>query len=350
MFVERVEPADLLRASLFKLDPERAHSLTLRLLELAGALPPLRSGLRRIFSFPDPSLAVEAFGLSFKNPVGLAAGYDKSGTAMHGLACLGFGHLELGTVTLDAQSGNPRPRVFRLVEDEALINRMGFPNGGVKQLLTRLKNRPSDVVVGVNIGRSAETPTEQATRDYVRLMEMVYLQADYLAVNISSPNTVGLRRLQGRRLLEGLLRTLANTRSELAAENHRWVPILVKLAPDLGAPELKEAIEVILESRMDGVIATNTTTARAGLNSERRSESGGLSGRPLRELSTDMIRVVHAASNGKLPVIGVGGIFGPRDAGEKLDAGASLVQVYTGLVYKGPGLVRTILSAMAEVN
>lgn len=348
MLAERVEPGHLLRLSLSKLDPERAHGLTLRLLELAGALPPLRSGLRRIFSFPHPSLAVEAFGLSFKNPVGLAAGYDKNGSAMHGLACLGFGHLELGTVTLDAQDGNPKPRIFRLAEDEALINRMGFPNEGAMRLVARLKSRPNDVVIGVNIAKSVGTPIEEATRDYVRLMEMIYARTDYLVVNISSPNTVGLRRLQGRRLLEELLRALADARARLVTEHARRVPILVKLAPDLEASELADAIEVILESGMEGVIATNTTTARAGLDSERRDESGGLSGRPLQEPSTEMIRAVQSISHGELPVIGVGGVLGPQDARVKLDAGAALVQIYTGLVYRGPGLVREILTALAE--
>ena len=337
---------DPFRWLLFRLEPETAHRLTLQMLAYAGAIPALRSGLRRIFSFEDPGLEVQAFGLEFPNPVGLAAGYDKDGQAMLGLACLGFGHLELGTVTLEPQRGNPRPRVFRLVEDQALINRMGFPNQGVDRLLKRLQSRPSDIILGVNIGKSAETPIEEASRDYTQLMELVYGNADYLAVNVSSPNTIGLRELQGRRFLEGLLSDLADTRSQLTAESGKRRPVLVKLAPDLTDSELEEAIEIIYDARMDGVIVANTTIGRAGLRARSQDQSGGLSGLPLFRRSTDMIRLVQAKTGGKLPIIGVGGIFGPVEANKKLSAGASLVQVYSGLVYRGPGLVRQMLEGI----
>ena len=329
------------------MEPERAHRLTLQLLALAGVIPAMRSGLRRIFSIDDPALRVQAFGLDFANPVGLAAGYDKSGLAMQGLACLGFGHLELGTVTLERQSGNSRPRLFRLVEDQALINRLGFPNQGVTRLLDRLKSRPADIVLGINIGKSIETPNEEASQDYTRLMELVYESADYLAVNVSSPNTIGLRELQRRRYLEGLLGDLANTRARLINEAGARRPILVKLAPDLDESELDEAIDLIQETGMDGVIVANTTTSRDGLRSASKGETGGLSGAPLLRRSTNMIRIIKSKTEGRLPIIGVGGVFGPVEAKEKLDAGAAMIQVYTGLVYRGPGLVRDILAALS---
>lgn len=338
---------DPFRWLLFRLEPERAHRLTLQLLAYAGAIPALRSGLRRIFSFENPGLKVQAFGLEFANPVGLAAGYDKDGRAIYGLACLGFGHLELGTVTLEPQQGNPRPRVFRLAEDQALINRMGFPNQGVAQLLKRLQSRPRDIALGINIGKSTGTPIQEASREYIRLMELVYESADYLAINVSSPNTIGLRELQGRRYLEGLLRDLSNTRERLVAESGENRPVLVKLAPDLDNSELEQALEVIQATGMDGVIVSNTTTARDGLSSASKDETGGMSGLPLSRRSTEMIRQVRSITEGGLAIIGVGGVFGPKEANEKLNAGASLVQVYTGLVYRGPGLVRQILAALS---
>jgi dihydroorotate dehydrogenase len=334
------------RPQLFKLDPERAHRLTLGLLKLAGAMPPIRSGLRRIFSIPDPKLGVEAFGLRFANPIGLAAGYDKNGLAMHGLASLGFGHLEIGTVTLRAQGGNPRPRMFRLEEDQALINRLGFPNEGVRRLQSRLRHRPRDVVIGINIGKGTDTPLERAEHDYCFLIEQLHDQADYFAVNVSSPNTLGLRQLQGRRYLERLLASIGTIRAELEGAHDKRIPILVKLAPDLSHPELADAVAVISEAEMDGIIATNTTIRRAGLSSSYAEEDGGLSGRPLRDRATQVIREIDEICSGRLPIIGVGGIMGSEDARQKLEAGAALVQVYTGLVYRGPGLVREILQSL----
>lgn len=262
---------------------------------------------------------------------------------MHGLACLGFGHLELGTVTPKPQIGNPRPRIFRLVEDQALINRMGFPNSGVDRLLERLRRRPKDVVIGVNIGKGAETRLEAAAEDYLLLLRALRPHVDYLAVNVSSPNTIGLRQLQARQNLLTLLRAIAEARAELGS---RQMPILVKLAPDLNDAELEDAVQVIAETGMDGVIACNTTTQRPGLRSPLQEEQGGLSGGPLRARSLQVIRKVHDLSGGKLPVIGVGGILGPREARETLQAGAALIQIYTGLVYRGPVLVREILEGL----
>jgi dihydroorotate dehydrogenase len=337
----------LFRPLLFRLDPEHAHALTLRLLAAAGSLPLVRALLRRKFRLEDPQLAVEAFGLKFPNPLGLAAGYDKDGAALPGLACLGFGHIELGTVTPRPQAGNPRPRIFRLPQDEALINRMGFPNAGAEALLRRLRRRrPDDVRVGVNIGKGADTLLERAADDYLALLRLFHGACDYLAINVSSPNTLGLRRLQARGHLETLLQALADERLELAASSGKRVPMLVKLAPDLSDAELADAIEAILRTGMDGVIATNTTVERGGLVSPRRDETGGLSGRPLRARSTDVVRRIVGLSQGRLTVVGVGGVFELRDVQEKLDAGAVLVQVYTGLVYRGPGLARAVLSGV----
>jgi len=336
-----------LRSLLFRLDSERAHNLTLRLLALAGALPPIRAWLRRIFTPQTPGLGVRAFGLDFRNPVGMAAGFDKDGRAIYGLACLGFGHLELGTITPHPQAGNPRPRVFRLPEDQAVINRMGFPNAGAETLLQGLQRwRPPGVVLGVNIGKGVDTPLEDAVEDYLILLKIFYSYADYLAINISSPNTIGLRRLQAREHLEVLLQAISVERSSLQITSGCRVPILVKLAPDLTEGELEDAVGAIVSSGMDGVIATNTTVERVGLRSQRREEIGGLSGAPLKDRSTEVVRRIQQITNGRLPIVGVGGIFGPEDAREKLDAGASLVQVYTGLIYRGPGLVSEILEGL----
>jgi len=336
-----------LRPLLFRLDAERAHAWTLRLLALAGSLRPARWALRRLYAFQNPAPPVEAFGVRFANPLGLAAGCDKNGVALPGLACLGFGHLELGTVTPAAQPGNPRPRLFRLPEDQALINRLGFPNAGAAALQARLRRgRPPGVVLGINIGKGADTPLERAAEDYAALLETFYDLTDYLAVNVSSPNTAGLRRLQARQHLEGLLAALREARASRVQRSGRRLPILVKLAPDLTEAELEEAVGAILEAEMDGIIATNTTLDRDSLRSSNRSETGGLSGRPLRERSTQAIRRIHALTRGKLPIVGVGGVFEARDVREKLEAGATLVQLYTGLVYRGPGIVREILRGL----
>ena len=338
---------DLLRPILFKLDAERTHAWTLRLLALAGSFRPVRRALRRRYALQPHAPAVEAFGLRFVNPLGLAAGYDKNGVALHGLACLGFGHLELGTVTPAAQPGNPRPRLFRLPEDQGLINRLGFPNAGAAALQARLRRgRPPGIILGVNIGKGADTPLERAGEDYVRLLEMFFDLADYLAVNVSSPNTAGLRRLQARQHLEALLAALGEALAAHAQQSGRRLPILVKLAPDLTEAELEEAVGAVVDGEMDGIIATNTTLERYSLRTSNSSETGGLSGRPLRERSTQVIRRIHALTGGNLPIVGVGGIFEARDAAEKLQAGATLVQLYTGLIYKGPGIVREILEGL----
>ena len=330
------------RPLLFKLDPETAHHLTLQAIRLAGIFPPVRQVLQ--VGFASPEHPVDAFGLHFSNPIGLAAGYDKDGIAIHGLSTLGFGHLEIGTVTLQPQPGNPKPRLFRLVEDQALINRMGFPGQGAEKMEQQLKKkRPKNLIVGVNLGKNKDTPLEEATRDYVGLLHQFMPLADYLAINVSSPNTAGLRRLQGREMLEGLLMAISRERENLVAQGSRKTPLLVKLAPDLSEAELEDALEAILRSGMDGVIATNTTLARDGLHSKLREETGGLSGAPLCNRSKDVLNLVLKKLNGRLPVVSVGGIMNPVDARARLEAGATLVQVYTGLVFAGPGLVRQII-------
>lgn len=328
------------RSLLFRLDPEAAHALTLNLIRLAGWIPPIRWLLRRAFT--GPGCSVETFGLSFPNQVGLAAGYDKDGLAWRGLACLGFGHIEIGTVTPLPQPGNVRPRLFRLPEDRALINRMGFPGRGAEFVAQQLRRRrPPGVIIGVNLGKNKDTPLGEAYRDYLNLYKTFAPLADYLAINISSPNTIGLRRLQARESLEQLLTALSEERRRSQA-----VPVLVKLAPDLSQAELVDALDVIQRAGMDGVIAANTTISRKGARSSLASQTGGLSGVPLRARSTEIVRQISLLTGGKLPVIGVGGVDDANSAREKLDAGAALVQVYTGLVYQGPGLVKKILMGL----
>jgi dihydroorotate dehydrogenase len=284
--------------------------------------------------------------LTFENPVGLAAGYDKDGIAIRGLAALGFGHIEIGTVTPEPQGGNPRPRVFRLIEDEAVINRMGFPSQGM-DIVSRRLLRPfgarNDILLGVNLGKNKVTPLEEAADDYIKLMRVFAPLADYLTINISSPNTVGLRRLQGRGLLDGLLGVIQKERESISPGRGGNPPILVKISPDLTDEELDDAVGVILDKKMDGIIAANTTLAREGLSSTRRGESGGLSGSPLAAGSEAVLRRVVKRVDGRIPIVSAGGIMSPGDARKRLALGASLVQLYTGLIYRGPGLVKKIV-------
>ena len=284
--------------------------------------------------------------MRFPHVVGLAAGYDKDAVAWRGLACLGFGHLEIGTVTPRAQPGNPRPRVFRLTGERSLINRLGFPSRGAEYVVRRLQARRSgDLIVGVNLGKQRETPLENAASDYESLMRRFAPLADYLAVNISSPNTPELRRLQQRERLGPLLERLTRCRASLTEELGRCVPLLVKLSPDLDDSELEGALEAIVSAGVDGVIATNTTISRDGLLSAKRDEVGGLSGAALTERSTRLIRAISRHTSGRLPIVACGGVMDPDSAQEKLDAGATLIQLYTGMIYAGPGLPRQILRA-----
>ncbi len=333
-----------IRPILYRIDPEKAHALSLNFFRLFGIMPFGNVLLRGVSS---PQQTVEAFGLTFRNPIGLAAGYDKDGLAWRGLKRLGFGHIEIGTVTPLPQPGNSKPRLFRLLEERALINRLGFPSRGAAFVARQLAvPRPPGLIVGVNLGKNQGTPLEKAISDYLVLLGQFAPLADYLAINVSSPNTVGLRRLQAKQALQDLLTSLAEERQVMSERIGRRVPMLVKLAPDLSDAELVDALGVILDTNMDGVIATNTTIHRQGVRSSLRSESGGLSGEPLKERSTEMVRKIWRLTGGKLAVVGVGGVMNVEDVKEKLDAGAVLVQIYTGLVYQGPGLVKQILRAL----
>jgi dihydroorotate dehydrogenase len=334
------------RSLLFRLDPETAHGLSLQAVARVGRVPGLRALVASQFTVPDAE-PVEVFGLRFPNRVGLAAGYDKDGDGWRGLACLGFGHIEVGTVTPEPQPGNPKPRIFRLVEERSVINRMGFPGRGAAHVMEQLRGRkPGGPIIGANIGKQKTTALEDAADDYEELVDVFAPLADYLAVNISSPNTPGLRRLQERTFLRGLLGRVAARRDAVADEIGRRVPVLVKLAPDLTDEQLVTAVDVIGESGLDGIIATNTTISRDGVDHPKAGEEGGLSGAALTEMSTRIIARIAEHTRGEIPIIGVGGIMGPEDARAKLDAGATLVQLYTGLVYEGPGLVKRILKAL----
>lgn len=323
----------LLRPLLFRLDPETAHSFSLRALQGVGSIPGLASLVAKLYGASGEP--VEAFGLRFANRLGVAAGYDKDGRAWRGLAALGFGHVEIGTVTPRPQPGNPRPRLFRLAQDEALINRLGFPSQGSEAVVRRLQGkRPPGLIVGVNLGINKDTALEQAAQDYLALMNIVTPLADYLTINVSSPNTAGLRQLQGQRALDDLLGRLAPQRRK---------PLLVKLSPDLDERQLDEALDVLISQRVDGVIATNTTLARPALASRHAAETGGLSGRPLTATARKMVGRIYTRTRGKLPIVASGGIMSRQDAEAAINAGATLVQIYTGLVYRGPRLVKEIL-------
>ncbi len=337
---------DWIRPWLFRLTGEQAHSLTVQMLRLGGNVPPGPQVLNAVFQTKHPGPAVQAFGLTFKNPLGMAAGYDKDGLAWRGLACLGFGHIELGTVTPRPQPGNPKPRIFRLVEDEGLINRMGFPSKGAGYLAYQmpLANRPPGLILGVNLGKNKATPLEEAAQDYVSLFKDFAPLSDYLAVNVSSPNTPGLRLLQSRSALEGLLRPLAEIRASFKIRCGRHVPILVKLAPDLDLAGLDAAIEAVESCGMDGLIISNTSLRREDLQSPHAAQEGGLSGRPLSKLSLELVQ--QTIRRTRLPVVASGGVMTPDDVKARMDAGAVLVQLYTGLIYEGPWLVRDILDTL----
>lgn len=339
----------LLFPVLKRLDPESAHDRTLTALALAQSNPAGRAILEAIAG-AIPARPVQVGGLHFPNPIGIAAGFDKDARVVTGLTLLGFGHVEVGTLTPRPQPGNPRPRVFRLPADGALINRMGFPNGGVEVAVPRLRTLPTkrDYVIGVSLGKQKETPLEGAADDYVTVMRAVHPYADYLAVNISSPNTPGLRQLQGGRYLQELLRALVAENSYLSSTTGQALkPLWVKIAPDLELNELDEILDALLITGIDGIIVANTTLRRDGLVEEARAETGGLSGRPVRQRSTELIAHVQRQTGGSLSIIGVGGVDSAATAREKLDAGAAVVQLYTGLIYGGPGIAGRIIRELS---
>ncbi len=339
----------LARPLLFSIDPEKAHDLTLPALRIAAS-----AGLTRLLPQParDPRTVM---GLTFPNPVGLAAGLDKDGAYIDGLAALGFGFIEIGTVTPRAQPGNPKPRMFRLPQAQALINRMGFNNGGVDAFVHNVQAsrfyQERRGILGLNIGKNADTPIERATDDYLYCLDKVYPYAAYITVNISSPNTKNLRQLQQGSELDALLSALKQAQSRLADAHGRYVPLILKIAPDLDDEQIDTVASALLRHHIDGVIATNTTITRDAVQGmAHASETGGLSGAPVRDLSTRVIRALHEVLRGEIPIIGVGGILSGTDAREKMAAGASLVQLYTGLIYRGPALVGECASACASMH
>jgi len=328
----------LLRYVLFMFDPERAHAISMALLEIVYRLK-----LSRVLFGDRKHAPVKVLGLEFPNVVGLAAGLDKNGDHIDALAACGFGFIEIGTVTPGPQPGNPKPRLFRLVKDQAIINRMGFNNAGVEYLVNKVKASKRDCIIGINIGKNRDTSLEHAVNDFVSAFEQVYLHADYITVNISSPNTPGLRDLQHGEELNRLLHTLKQRQRQLSEEYDSYKPLLVKIAPDLSDEEISQLATSLLENKVDGVIATNTSNQRPQLKSTAlASEQGGLSGRPIQPQSDHVLTVLVNELNGKIPVIAVGGIMSAADAQRKIQAGAALVQVYTGFIYAGPRLVADI--------
>src|SRR6478735_3419272 len=332
-----------IRPILFCFDPEEVHHFTFSAVRLANKIPGFSAICKSIYEVSDPRLEREVFGLKFKNPVGLAAGFDKDAKLFKELSNFGFGFIEIGTLTPKAQDGNPKKRLFRLKADQAIINRMGFNNGGVQAAVERLKKNKG-VLIGGNIGKNKVTPNEDATSDYEICFDALYDYVDYFVVNVSSPNTPNLRALQEKEPLTQLLQTLQN--KNLAKPKQK--PILLKIAPDLTNEQLLDIIDIVNETKIAGVIATNTTISREGLQSENKAETGGLSGKPLTKRSTEVIRFLSEKSNKAFPIIGVGGIHTPEDALEKLEAGASLVQLYTGFIYEGPALIKDINEAILK--
>jgi len=328
----------LFRTVLFMFDPERAHAISMTLLEIVYRLK-----LSRVLFGNRKHAPVKVLGLEFPNAVGLAAGLDKNGDHIDALAACGFGFVEIGTVTPRPQPGNPKPRLFRLVKDQAIINRMGFNNAGVEYLVNKVKASKRDCIIGINIGKNRDTSLEHAVDDYVSAFELVYPHADYVAVNISSPNTPGLRDLQHGEELNRLLQTLKQRQQQLSEKYGSYKPLLVKIAPDLSDEEIRQLAYALLEYEVDGAIATNTSSQRPKLKSTGlAAEQGGLSGRPIQSQSDHVLTVLVNELNGKMPVIAVGGIMSSADAQRKIQAGASLVQLYTGFIYSGPQLVSDI--------
>ena len=334
----------ILQPLLFQFDAEKAHHITFGLIKFLFKIPFVSQIFKSIYHYEHPSLEREVFGLKFKNPVGLAAGFDKNAVMIDEFSNLGFGFIEIGTLTPKAQVGNDKPRLFRLKEDQALINRMGFNNDGVKEAIEHLRKRKSDILIGGNIGKNKLPPNENAVDDYLICFHELFDVVDYFVVNVSSPNTPNLRELQEKEPLKQLLQTLQNENEKKAEKK----PILLKIAPDLTDFQLDDIVEIVQETKIAGVIATNTTILREALKSDENlvKEMGGLSGKPVTKRSTEVIKYLSKKSNKSFPIIGVGGIHSPEDAIEKLNAGASLVQIYTGFIYAGPSLASEINRAL----
>ena len=328
----------VIRKILFHFDPEKIHHFTFSMIKGLMKIPFVPAIFRGTFNIEKPNLERELFGIKFKNPVGLAAGFDKNAVLFDEFSNFGFGFVEVGTVTPKPQPGNPKKRIFRLREDEALVNRMGFNNDGADAIVERLRKRKTDIIIGGNIGKNKVTPNENAIDDYLICFEKLFDVVDYFVVNVSSPNTPNLRALQDKEPLTDLLRTLQTENKKKESPK----PILLKIAPDLTDSQLMDIIDIVNTTKIAGVIATNTTISRDGLQSEHKGETGGLSGKPVRERSTEVIRFLAEKSGKSFPIIGVGGIHSAQDVKEKLAAGADLIQLYTGFIYEGPGLVKKI--------
>ncbi|PKR80836.1 dihydroorotate dehydrogenase (quinone) [Brumimicrobium salinarum] len=337
----------LLKRFFFLFDPEKIHHFTFKLIKFTLAIPGMKKIWRKNYVLEDEKLERKLFGLKFKNPVGLAAGFDKNGLLFNELAYCGFGFIEVGTVTPIPQEGNPKKRLFRLTEDEAIINRMGFNNDGLPALIKQLKKRKTELLIGGNIGKNKITPNEKAVDDYIACFEALHPYVDYFVVNVSSPNTPNLRALQDKEPLKNLLNTLKEANNKKS--NSR--PILLKIAPDLTNEQLDDIVEIFKETKIDGLIATNTTIDRSNLKTKNVESigAGGVSGKPLKTRSTEVIRYLYKQSGGSIPIIGVGGIHSAEDAIEKIRAGASLLQIYTGFIYEGPKLVKEINEAILKL-
>lgn len=327
---------------MFQLDPERAHEMAIAMFKRTANTPLQCAYAQQLASKP-----VTVMGLDFKNPVGLAAGLDKNGECVDAFDAMGFGFVEVGTVTPRAQSGNDKPRIFRLKEQQAIINRMGFNNKGVDYLVEQVSKRQSKGILGINIGKNIDTAVENGKDDYLICMDKVYQDASYITVNISSPNTPGLRSLQYGEALDDLLSALKERQQHLAQQHQKTVPLLLKIAPDLSEEEVIQISDSLVRHQVDGVIATNTTLSRDGVaNSTYANQAGGLSGRPVAAKSTEVVQLLSRELNGQLPIIGVGGIDSAQEAKNKLNSGASLIQVYTGFIYNGPRLIKEIVTSL----
>ncbi|MFZ9028254.1 MAG: quinone-dependent dihydroorotate dehydrogenase [Crocinitomicaceae bacterium] len=338
----------VIRFFLFLFDPEKIHYFTAGLIHFTLSIPGMKWLWKKMYKVNDKRLERNVFGINFPNPVGLAAGFDKNAKMYNDLAYCGFGFIEIGTVTPKGQPGNPKPRLFRLKEDNAVVNRMGFNNDGVEEAIKNLKKKKVDIIIGGNIGKNKVTPNDRATEDYKISFEAMFPYVDYFVVNVSSPNTPNLRELQEKEPLKELLNTL----QILNSQKDKRKPILLKIAPDLTNEQLDDIVEIVQEVNLDGVIATNTTISREGLKTPaekvEKIGAGGLSGKPVRSKSTEVIKYLYDKSNGAIKIIGVGGIHSAEDAMEKLNAGATLVQLYTGFIYEGPALVRRINKAILK--
>jgi dihydroorotate dehydrogenase len=333
-----------IRPFLFLFDPETAHHLVFNLLKVVFKVPGMSSLVKGIYGYKGRDLSKKLMGITFPNPIGLAAGFDKNAMLFEELSCLGFGFIEIGTLTPKAQPGNDLPRMFRLPADKGLINRMGFNNEGVEKAVERLKKQSGKVIIGGNIGKNKVTPNEIALRDYDICFEALFPHVDYFVVNVSSPNTPGLRELQDKEPLTALL----NHVMKLNSAKEKPKPVLLKIAPDLTNEQLTEIVEIVKEVKLTGIIATNTTISREGLTTATDvvKEQGGLSGLPVKNRSTEVIRYLRQLAGKEMVIIGVGGIFTADDAREKLNAGADLLQVYTGFIYEGPGMIKSILKGL----